>query len=127
MQILRAPVFLLCCFMFIVHQVIQKLVKQSLPFVDDYLDNLLITPILLTFLIVERRILFRRGERYRLSILEVVMATILIALVCELLFPYLSSDFVTDWLDLVFYAIGSLIFYHTINSWPHAAGKIDQE
>jgi hypothetical protein len=121
MRILRAPVFILCCSLFIIHQVLQKGLHQSIPFADDYLDNLLITPILLTFLIVERRILFRRGASYQLTPFEVIMATILIALVCELLFPYLSSDFVTDWLDLVFYAAGSLIFYFTINSWPAKA------
>jgi hypothetical protein len=127
MQILRAPIFLLFCFLFIVHQVLQKLLHVPIRFADDYLDNLLITPILLTFLVVERRILFRKGNGYYLSPLEVILATVLIAVVCELLFPYLSSDFVTDWLDLLFYAAGSLIFYFAINFWPgRAAGDRSQ-
>ena len=104
------------------HQVFQKVLHQPIPFADHYLDNLLVTPILLTFLIVERRILFRRGASYHLSPFEIILATVLIALICELLFPYLSSDFVTDWLDLVFYAAGSLIFYFAINFWPRNAG-----
>lgn len=94
-----------------------------MPFADDYLDNLFITPILLTFLVVERRLLFKKGKNYSLSALEVVMATVLIALVCELLFPYLSRDFVTDWLDLLFYAAGSIIFYFFINFWPEKSVK----
>lgn len=35
--------------------------------------------------------------------------------VAELLFPLFSHDFTTDWWDVIFYALGSLIFYLTIN------------
>ena len=122
MQILRAPVFIVWCVLFILHQVLQKWLQKPIPFADDYLDNLLITPILLTFLIVERRVLFKRSSTYYLSPLEVTMATVLIALVCEILFPLLSPDFVTDWFDLIFYGAGSLVFYFFINFWPGRPG-----
>jgi hypothetical protein len=117
MEILRAPVFIVCCIAFVVHQFMQKVMKVPVRWIDDYLDNLLITPILLTFLIVERRVLFRRGENYTLSLLETVVATAVIAVVCELLFPYLSDRFVTDAMDIIFYTLGSIVFYLFINPW----------
>lgn len=120
MKILLAPAFIVCCLLFVIHQLLQKILHIRIQLADDYLDNLLVTPILLTFLVVEKRILFRRGPDYVLSKMEIVMATILIAIVSELLFPYLSKDFVTDWVDIVFYISGSLIFYFAINFYPRS-------
>ncbi len=115
MKILFNWVFIVCCILFVVHQLLQKVLHISIPLADQYLDNLLATPILLTLLVAEKRILFRRGGDYTLSVLEVCMATLLIALVSEYLFPYLSNEFTFDWADIVFYALGSMLFYFTIN------------
>jgi hypothetical protein len=117
MRILYSPVFILCCILFVVHQILQKFLKITIPLADYYLDNLLIIPILLTLLVVERRIIFRRGNDYTLSGLEVIMATVLISLVSEFLFPYLSKNFTSDGLDVVFHILGSVVFYTTINKY----------
>ncbi len=114
MKPLKSPVFIICSVLFLIHQVMQKVLDIHFPMIDYYLDNLLAMPIILTLLLVERRILFRR-KTYRLSVLEIVMATLLIILVAEIVFPLLSRDFTTDWWDVVFYVLGSLIFYLTIN------------
>lgn len=118
MKVLKSPVFIICCVLFVLHQLLQKGLEISLPFIDSYLDNLLAMPIILTFLLVERRILFRRGKGYRLSAMDVVLATIYIVVIAEVVFPLLSDNFVTDWRDVIFYSLGSLIFWFTINRWP---------
>ncbi len=115
MKILFNPVFIVCCLLFIAHQFLQKVLHIPMPLADQYLDNLLAPPILLTLLVVEKRLLFKRGSDYTLSVLEICMATVLIAVVSEYLFPYLSSEFIFDWVDIVFYALGSILFYYTIN------------
>jgi hypothetical protein len=116
MNIVFHPVFIVCCILFVAHQILQKVLYISIPLADQYLDNLVAPPILLTLLVAEKRILFKRSQTYTLSVLEVCMATILIALVSEYLFPYLSNEFIFDWLDIVCYALGSLLFYFTINT-----------
>lgn len=118
MNVLKSPVFIISCLLFALHQLLRKGLHISLPLIDNYLDNLLAMPIILTFLLVERRILFRRGKGYRLSAMDVVMATVYIVLISEVVFPLLSDSFVTDWRDVIFYALGSLIFWFTINRWP---------
>lgn len=118
MNVLKSPVFIISCVLFALHQLVQKGLDISLPLIDNYLDNLLAMPIILTFLLVERRILFRRGKGYRLSGLDVVLATVYIIIISEIIFPLLSDEFVTDWVDVIFYALGSLIFWFTINRWP---------
>lgn len=115
MALFRSPVFVVCCLLFVLHQLLQKAFKVSIPFVDQYLDNLLAMPIILTLLLAERQYLFKRGKQYRLPLLDVMLGTLFVAFVSEVLFPKLSDAFTGDWLDLVFYAIGSVIFYFTIN------------
>lgn len=118
MKVLTSPVFIICALLFVVHQVLQKGLDITFPLVDRYLDNLLTMPIILSLLLVERQYLFKRGKAYRLSALDVAIATVFIALISEILFPLLSQKFTTDWWDVVFLALGSLIFYVTINQIP---------
>lgn len=112
---LYCAVFITCCLLFLAHQITQRVLQLPIRFADNYLDNFLATPILLTLLLVERRTLFRYGSGYTLSVAEVCVATAFIAAVGEVLFPYLSDDFTADWLDVPFYVLGSVLFYSTVN------------
>lgn len=118
MKVLTSPVFIICALLFIVHQVLQKGLDITFSLIDRYLDNLLAMPIILSLLLVERQYLFKRGKTYRLPALEVVIATVFITLISEIVFPLLSKKFTTDWWDVVFLGLGSLIFYTTINTIP---------
>ncbi|EMR04750.1 hypothetical protein [Cesiribacter andamanensis] len=115
MLILRSPVFIACCLLFVLHQLLQKGMGVSMPFLDAYLDSFLAMPILLTLLVVERRLLFKRGNHYRLTALEAVVATSFIILISELVFPAFSSRFTADWRDVVAYSAGALLFMLTTN------------
>lgn len=115
MKILYHPVFVVSCVLFVLHQLIQNTVNYSVPLLDDYLDNLLAVPILLTLVVAERRLLFRRGADYRMDGLEVTLGTLVIALAGDLLFPALSDRFKFDYVDFAVYAAGGVVFYWTIN------------
>ena len=115
MKIVLSPIFILCTVLFFVHQLMQKVLDIHFDLVDRYMDNFLAMPIILSLLVIERSYLLGRKHRYRLSGLEIVVATFVIVMVAELLFPLLSRNFVTDWWDVLFYALGSLFFYLTIN------------
>lgn len=113
-NILQNPVFLICCLLFMLHQVIQKILTFPILLADAYLDNFLSTPIILTLMLVERRWLFN-DNKYRFTVSEVVIATIVILLITELVFPYISTRFTGDGYDIIFCGAGSLLFYGTIN------------
>lgn len=115
MKALRSPLFLACCLLFIAHQVTQKMLDISIPLADSYLDNLVAMPIILTILLAERQWLFRRGRDYRLTPMEIVVATAYISLISEVVFPMVSSSFRFDWIDILLYAFGSLLFHFFIN------------
>lgn len=110
-----SAVFVTCCVLFLAHQLTQRVLDVRIGFADNYLDNFLATPILLTLLLVERRMLFRFGSNYRLSTVEIILATAFIAAAGELLFPKLSPEFTSDWVDVVFYSLGSVLFAVTLN------------
>lgn len=112
---LFSPVFIVCCCLFVAHQLVEKQFEIRFAFADNYLDNLLAIPILLTLLLVERRTLFRRGTNYRMTAAETMVATLFIAAVGEWLFPLLSDDFTFDWMDFFWYGVGAVLFHISIN------------
>jgi hypothetical protein len=120
MKILLSPVFLVCCLLFVAHQVARFVLDVYIPLVSDYADPLLAIPIILTLLLWERVHLFRWKGYTRLSSLEVIGATLLVICIAELVFPYFSNEFTADPLDVVFFLAGAALFYFTINPKPVA-------
>lgn len=115
MAVLCSPVFIICLLLFILHLITQRLLHMALPWADSYLDSLLAMPVILTLWLAERQWLFKRGNNYRLSVLQVFIAVVYIAVIMEALFPKLSPRFTGDWIDVLCYAAGAAIFYFTIN------------
>ena len=128
MKVLKSPLFIVCMVLLALHQFQQYVLKLSVPVADAYLDNLLAMPILLFLLVAERRLLFKRGAYYQLSMAEVVLATLYVSVISELLFPLLSSRFVFDWMDFLFFFIGAAIYYFSVNNNRAALkGSVDTE
>ena len=115
MTVLISPVFISCVVLFFLHQLMQKALNITYPFFDTYLNNSLAMPIILTLLLAERRWLFKKGSQYQLPVPDTIVTTVYIIFISEILFPLLSQKFTTDWKDVVFYTIGSFIFYFAIN------------
>lgn len=114
---LRSPLFIICLLIFILHQVSQYIFKIQIPFLNNYLDNFLAMPIILTLLLAEKKYIYKQKDQ-KLNLSFVILATIYVALVTEWLFPLLSDRFTTDWTDLIFYALGCFFYYLFMNSIP---------
>lgn len=112
MSVLRNPYWWAAVVAFVLHQVAQKGLKLNSAFLDDYLDPFLAAPVLLGLWLLERRYIFRAP---RLSALETAVATLLLAIVFEEIFPRYEEGFRRDWVDYVFYALGGVYFYVLIN------------
>ena len=74
MEVLRRPLFIVSIILFSLHQLLQWGLKINIPIADAYLDNLLLMPIVLTFWLAEKRILFNKPKTYELSISEIVIS-----------------------------------------------------
>lgn len=99
----------------LLHQSLEKLLEIRIPVVDNYLDPLLLMPILLHLMLWERRIVFKKDLQYVFSLLEVTILFIVVSFVAEYLFPRWNAGFTADWRDVVCYACGTLIFYFFFN------------
>jgi hypothetical protein len=105
---------------FVLHQVAERYAGLDSGPLDSYLDPFLATPILLGLWLLERRTIFRQ---HRLSALEVGVATLILAVIFEELFPYLKEGFRQDVVDYAFYGLGAVYFYFLINRETVAGGR----
>lgn len=118
MKAFKSSLFIVCAILFLLHQLVQYVFKIKLSFADAYLDNMVAMPIILTLLHAERIYLFKRGASYRLTTLEIILATLYIAVMSEVLFPLLSPSFIFDWYDFVFFFAGAALFLITEKKKP---------
>ncbi|MEN0003224.1 MAG: hypothetical protein AAF798_03740 [Bacteroidota bacterium] len=95
--------------LFLLHQVLQKGLAISIPFIDSYLDPLLCMPILLYLWQWDRRLVW--SIQRPLSLSEIIGATIILSMLFEWLFPRWHSGFYADGWDVVGYFMGAAGYY----------------
>ena len=110
-QTMSTPLFISCSILFLIHQLLQKILIVNTGVIDAYLDNLLAMPIILTLLQAERYMLSGMHSKSRLNQMELIMSTLYISLSSELLFPILSPTFTADPIDVVAYCCGTLLYW----------------
>ena len=89
--------FIVCSLLFVLHQILQKVVGLSFPLADNYLDPLLCMPIVLNLIVLERRFLRNRPE-YTLPRSHIFGYFLLISIISELIFPIWSEQMTSDYL-----------------------------
>src|SRR5690554_5620546 len=107
---LLQPWFIGALMLVLIHQVFQKILGINIALVDSFLDPILFLPILLQFILLERRFIIGKGPRYVLSWFQILTITVFVSFVCEILFPQWSSSFTVDYKDVICYLIGGVIF-----------------
>jgi len=112
MEVLRQPAWWIPFVLFLLHQFVQYILGWSTPWVDAYLDPLLALPVLLGLLLFERRLVFRVK---RLSLLEVGLVSVVLAIIFEEGFPRLQPAFVQDSFDYLAYLVGAGYFWVFLN------------
>lgn len=112
MKVLKNPWWWLAVVAFVVHQGVQWGLGVHQAYVDAYLDPLLAMPVLLGLWLLERQLIFRVQ---RLQLLETAVATVLLSVLLEEVFPRYEPGFRHDAVDYVFYALGGVYFYLFIN------------
>lgn len=95
--------------LFVAHQYIQFVAHIRMPFLNSYLDPALMMPILLHLQVLERRLILRDAT-IQLPETHIFGYFILAVLFGELVFPYYSERFTSDYWDIVSYSFGSLVY-----------------
>lgn len=113
-KILR-PWFLAFLLVFTIHQIMQKGCSLRVPLLDNYLDPLLLMPMLLHLYLWEKRLLSGKPLSYVLPTAVAFSCFLFIAFIAEGVFPLLDDSFIADWLDVLCYFAGSLLFLTILN------------
>jgi hypothetical protein len=101
-----SPLYLSAALIFLLHQWLQKGMGIAIPLADQYLDPLLCMPLLLGVWQWEKQWLFG----HRISATEIWVLTLILALLFELVFPWLTPKFTADWWDALLYFAGTTLF-----------------
>lgn len=103
---------IISCLLFGLHQYFQMIAKISMPLFDNYLDPVLMMPILLYLLGWERKLLFRNVSM-QLPENHIFGYFILAVIFGELILPFFNNKFTADYWDILSYALGSLSYVVT--------------
>ncbi|MEM8527166.1 MAG: hypothetical protein AAGG68_21175 [Bacteroidota bacterium] len=107
--------FWLVFFGFLLHQLLQKMLHFSIPFLDSYYDPFAAAVLGLFALRMERKYLWKK-KRIKFKWYEVMTIVMVLALISEQLFPYLSNAFTRDWWDYFAFVLGGIYFYFLLNT-----------
>ncbi len=102
-------VFILSVSLFLLHQLAQKLMNINFEPADNYLDPLLLMPILLHLIKMERQWLLKR--KYTFRFWEIILWTVSISIITEYFFPKWNNKFTADYIDVLLYFAGVVIYY----------------
>lgn len=90
----------------ILHQITERVLQIRISFIDNYLDPLLLMPVLLHLIRLEINIRNSTNSR-RLPAAVVYGYFLIISFTCEYLFPQFNSGFTSNPWDVVCYFLGS--------------------
>lgn len=106
---IRSLVYLFFCLLFLGNQFIEAQ-QWSTPFLRGYLDDILVIPIVLPFVLGLMRFIFQHEVNY-FSPFLITFTVVLFAIVFEFILPKYSSTYTADIWDVVCYAIGGMVFW----------------
>lgn len=78
--------------------------------INNYLNDFLIVPIVLTISLYVTRFL-RNSKEYKLSIGVIIYICVLYATLFEFIFPKYLSRYTADIIDVILYFAGGFVFY----------------
>jgi hypothetical protein len=110
----RASLFLLASSAYLVNRFLLSwlgLPQYKIP----YLNDVLCLPVTLTLALFLQQQIFPASARERLNPAQVLFAFLYVSFFFEGLLPALADRYTRDWLDVVAYAAGGLIFYYGFN------------
>jgi hypothetical protein len=113
MRTLRHPIFLVSVLLFLINQALEQ-AGVFIPLLFSYLDDLLAMPIVLTIILAAERIYFRNNS-FVLPLGWVIGAVVAFSIFFELMLPPFFQKHTADWLDVVAYSVGAVVFHFTIN------------
>jgi hypothetical protein len=114
MHLLRTPFFLLASSAYLVNRFLLTCLERP-QYKIPYLNDVLCLPVTLTLALFLQQQIFPGTARERLNAAQVLFTFLYFACFFEGILPALADRYTRDWLDVVAYAAGGLLFYFYCN------------
>ena len=110
MRVMKQPYFIVFCGVFLVIYTLQRL-QVPLPFwVNNYVNDLLCMPVVLTICLAAVRF-FRKDQTLLLPLSAILSLTLFYAIYFEYYLPTYHPRYTADVLDVVLYFLGAALFF----------------
>jgi len=106
---LGSLIFTISAILFSIHQIL-ILTDNSFTFLDNYLDDLVVMPIVLTGATVILRVI-TQNEDFNVDVSMIVLAFVMYTVVFEFILPRFSTEYTSDYFDILCYGIGAVLYY----------------
>lgn len=106
--------FYIAILLWMIHSILLA-ANIHVPFFDNYLDDLILLPIILGIALIIQRKKISRNNEYKFNRVLIVFAWLYFCLMFELVIPNFSKSFTADWLDCIAYGLGAYYFDQLIN------------
>ncbi|WP_375578573.1 magnesium citrate secondary transporter [Marivirga tractuosa] len=113
---LKHPLVYLSILLFLVHQLIEKSFNYSIPILHAYLDDLVCMPIILGLGTQVIQWIHPVKDLYFLDKNAIIITVIFYSILFEGILPFVNpSIYTADWIDIVLYALGGIMFYNLVS------------
>lgn len=113
---LRHPLVFVSILLFLVHQIIEKGFNYSIPISDAYLDDLVCMPIILGLGTQIIQWIHPVKNLYFLDKNAIIITVVFYSILFEAILPFVNpSIYTADWIDIVMYSVGAILFYNIVS------------
>lgn len=118
MSVIRNPYFIVCCLLFWANQFLERILGIFIPFVHEYLDDLLAMPVVLGISLQVFRWISPLKDGFIFTKTQILIGVAYFAFLFEFLLPMFSPVYTRDFWDVVCYGVGAVFFHRQINTSP---------
>lgn len=115
MSVIKNPYFIFSCLVFWLNQFFERCLGLFIPWVHEYLDDLVAMPVVLGITLQVYRWIHPHKENFRFSKTHVIIGCLYFSFLFEFLLPRWSEIYTSDIWDVLAYGIGAMAFYVLIN------------
>lgn len=101
-------------FLGIGHQILQKVLDIRWQWFDNYGDDLLAVPFISSCVLIMENFLVYKYHQRKHSFLQLFFLFCMISIFFEYLAPKISSAYTFDYIDILFYLVGLIVYYLAI-------------
>ncbi len=113
---LKKPLVWVSITIFLINQVIERVLNIHIPYVHAYLDDLLVMPIILGLITQFFQWIHPAKQYYHLSKTHIIIAVLFFSVVFEMIYPVIyPQNYTADPIDVICYGLGGFCFYWLVS------------